>query len=55
MGILALVIKCAITGEFTINIGNMLVIVAVAIALSILLKLIIEKVPKEYLVKIETK
>jgi hypothetical protein len=55
MGILALVIKCEITGEFTINIGNMLVIVAVAIALSILLKLIIEKVPKEYLVKIETK
>jgi hypothetical protein len=55
MGVLALVIKCEITGEFTINIGNMLVIVAVAIALSILLKLIIEKVPKEYLVKIETK
>lgn len=55
MGVLALVIKCEITGEFTINIGNMLVIVAVAIALSILLKCIIEKVPKEYLVKIETK
>lgn len=55
MGVLALVIKCEITGEFTINIGNMLVIVAVAIALSILLKFIIEKVPKEYLVKIETK
>ena len=55
IGVLALVIKCEITGEFTINIGNMLVIVAVAIALSILLKCIIEKVPKEYLVKIETK
>ncbi len=55
MGVLALVIKCEITGEFTINISNMLVIVAVAIALSILLKFIIEKVPKEYLVKIETK
>ncbi|MCR5638106.1 MAG: hypothetical protein K6F97_04615, partial [Lachnospiraceae bacterium] len=55
IGVLALVIKCEITGEFTINIGNMLVIVAVAIALSILLKFIIEKVPKEYLVKIETK
>lgn len=55
LGVLALVIKCEITGEFTINISNILVIVAVAIALSILLKFIIEKVPKEYLVKIETK